>query len=113
LASGLPEEEASRLEIQYHKGDFRATHTNIIIFLSDRLIEEAERLQVPVPQDENYWTQLKYAPHIHLSEEGQAELRKRIREEKKGRREAISFWFNLITVLLSLLVAILALLKRP
>ncbi len=59
LASGVSEEEASRLAIQYHKGDFRVTHTNIVVFLSDRLIEKAERLRVPVPQDEKYWTQLK------------------------------------------------------
>lgn len=59
LASGVSEEEASRLAIQYHKGDFRVTHTNIVVFLSDRLIEKAKRLQVPVPQDEKYWTQLK------------------------------------------------------
>ena len=72
---------------------------------------EAERLRVPVPEDEKYWTRLKYAPHFHLSEGGQAMLRKRVREEKKGRREAVSFWFNIITVILSLLVAILALSK--
>jgi hypothetical protein len=111
LASGVSEEEASRLAIQYHKGDFRVTHTNIEVFLSDRLIEQAERLRIPVPQDEKYWTQLKNAPHLHLSEEGQAELRKRVREEKKSRREVVSFWFNTIAVILSLLVAILALRK--
>ena len=111
LALGVAEEEASIRAIQYHKADFRVRHMNIIVFLSDRLIEQAERLQIPVPQDEEYWMQLKYAPHRHLSEEGQAELRKRIREEKKGRREAVSFWFNIIAVILSLLVAVLALLK--
>jgi hypothetical protein len=111
LASSLSEEEASSKAALTYKGDFRVTHTNVVVFLSDRLIEEAERLRVPVPEDEKYWTRLKYAPHFHLSEEGQAMLRKRVREEKKGRREAVSFWFNIITVILSLLVAILALSK--
>ncbi len=73
-----------------HKGDFRSTHTNVVVFLSDRLVEEAERLQVPVPEGEKYWIRLKYAPHLHFSEEGQSILRPRLREEKKTRREVIS-----------------------
>jgi hypothetical protein len=111
LASGLSEEEASNQAGSMHKGDLRATHTNVIVFQSDRLAEEAERLQVPVPEDDKYWIRLKYAEHLHLSEEGQHILRARVREEKKSRREAISFWFNIIAVVLSLLIAILALLK--
>jgi hypothetical protein len=27
-----------------HKGDFRATHSAIAVFLSDRMVKEAERL---------------------------------------------------------------------
>ncbi|SRR6266567_1115619 len=111
VTSGMSEEEASTQAAQMHKGDFRATHTNVVVFLSDRLVAEAERLQVPIPEDEKYWIRLKYAAHLHLSEEGQAILRSRVREEKKARREVISFWFNVITVILSLLVAIFALLK--
>jgi hypothetical protein len=111
LASGLSEEEAALRAGSMHKGDLRATHTNVAVFQSDRLVEEAERLQVPVPEEEKYWIRLKYAEHLHVSEEGQHILRARVREEKKARREAVSFWFNIITVLLSLLVAILALLK--
>jgi hypothetical protein len=111
LASGLSEEEAALRAGSMHKGDLRATHTNVVVFQSDRLVEEAERLQVPVPEEEKYWIRLKYAEHLHLSEEGQHILRARVREEKKARREAVSFWFNIITVVLSLLVAILALLK--
>ena len=110
LASGVSEEEASRLAIQYHKGDFRVTHTNIVVFLSDRLIEKAERLQVPVPQDEKYWTQLKYAPHIHLSEEGQAELRRESGRRRKVAEKGLA-WFNIIAILLSLLVRSSCLLK--
>jgi hypothetical protein len=90
LASGVSEEEASRSAIRYHKGDFRVTHSNIVVFLSDRLIEKAECLQVPVPQDEKYWTQLKYALHIHLSEEGQAELRKRTSRRRRVAKKGLA-----------------------
>src|SRR5260370_1244466 len=108
LASGLSEEDAAAQARGSHKGDFRATHADVVVFLSDRLVEEAERLQVPVPQDEKYWIRLKYAAHVHLSEEGQAILRQRVREEKKARREAVGFGFNIVTVILSLLVAVFA-----
>ena len=95
-----------------HKAEIRATHTNVVVFQSDRLVAQAERLQVPVPEEEKYWIRLKYAPHLHLSEEGQSILRGRVREEKKARREVASFWFNVVTVILSLLVAIFALYKK-
>ena len=111
MAGGMPEEEASSKATQMHKGDFRATHSAIAAFLSDRMVKEAERFHVSVPKDEKYWILLKYADHLHLSEEGIAVLRQRVREERKARREAISFWFNIITVILSLLVAVLALYK--
>jgi len=111
LASCLSEEEVASRAGGMHKGDLRSTHTNVVVFQSDRLVEKAERLQVPVPEEEKYWIRLKYAEHLHLSEEGQHFLRARVREEKKARREAVSFWFNIITVVLSLLVAILALLR--
>ena len=111
LASGMSEEEAATQAGQMHKGDFRATHTNVVVFQSDRLLEQAERLQVPVPEDEQHWIRLKYAPHRHLTEEGQVILRSRIREEQKARREVASYWFNIITVILSLLVAIFAVFK--
>jgi hypothetical protein len=111
VARGMSEEEASTQAGQMHKGDFRATHSAISVFLSDRMVKEAERLEVPVPEDDKYWIRLKYADHLHLSEEGLAILRQRVREEKKARREVISFWFNLITVILSLLVALFALYK--
>ena len=78
----------------------------------DQLIEQAEDLGIPIPRDdERYWEQRKYAPHQHLSEAGQEFLRLKVREEHKTRREIISFWFNIVTVILSLLVAILALTK--
>jgi hypothetical protein len=111
IASGVSREEASFQAGQMHKGDLRATHSAIAVFLSDRMVKEAERLHVPVPQDEKYWIQLKYAAHLHLSEEGLAVVRQGVREEKKIRREVVGFWFNIITVILSLLVAILALYK--
>jgi len=111
-ASGLSEEEASTRAGSMHKAEIRATHTNVVVFQSDRLVAQAERLQVPVPEEEKYWIRLKYAPHLHLSEEGQSILRGRVREEKKARREVASFWFNVVTVILSLLVAIFALYKK-
>lgn len=111
VAKGMSEEEASTQAWQMNKGDFRATHSAIAVFLSDRTVKEAERLQISVPEDEKYWIRLKYADHLHLSEEGLVILRQRVREEKKARREVVTFWFNIITVILSLLVALFALYK--
>src|SRR5882724_9824513 len=41
LDSGLSDEEASSKAALMHKGDIRVTYTNIEVFLSDRLVEQA------------------------------------------------------------------------
>lgn len=110
-AAGQSDDEALNTANAFWKNEIRACYANIAVFLSDQLIEQAETLDILVPNDERYWTKLKYASKTHLSHEGRMLLRTQVREEQKTRREAAAFWFNIITVLLSLVVAILALAK--
>lgn len=83
----------------------------IQIVLSARLFHEANRLGIPSPRytdpDSDLWEQ-SHNGQVYLSLKGQSELRSRIRQEQKERREATAFWVKDILVpVLSVLLGII------
>jgi hypothetical protein len=83
----------------------------IQIILSAGLFHEANRLGIPGPRytdlDSDQWEQ-GHNGQIYLSLKGQSELRSRIRQEEKERREATAFWVKDILVpVLSVLLGII------
>jgi hypothetical protein len=83
----------------------------IQIILSAPLFHDANRLGIPGPRytdpDSDQWEQ-GHNGQIYLSLKGQSELRSRIRQEEKERREATAFWVKDILVpVLSVLLGII------
>jgi hypothetical protein len=83
----------------------------IQIILSARLFHKVNRLGIPSPRytdpDSDLWER-SHRGQVYLSLKGQSELRSRIRQEEKERREATAFWVKDILVpVLSVLLGII------
>jgi len=83
---------------------------------STRLVETAHSLDLPVPpatEDSGHWQQSSTLRSWSLTNLGITELRKAIRQETRERREVWLSWTGMAVSILSLVVAILALLGAP
>lgn len=81
---------------------------------SNRLVRRARRLSLPIApkhEDSDHWRESRYCGTWALTNIGIMELRRAIRQEKKERREAWMAWGGMLVSILSLVIAILALLK--
>ena len=80
---------------------------------SNRLVRLARRLSLPIPpkhEDSDHWWESQYYGTWALTTYGTTELRRAIRQEKKERREVWMAWGGKLVSILSLVIAILALL---
>lgn len=80
---------------------------------SDRLVQTALKLSLPVPfrlETSDYWRLSSTIGSWALTNHGTNELRKAIRHERRERREVWQAWTGMVVSVLSLVVAILALL---
>ncbi len=81
---------------------------------SNRIVRRALRLSLPVPpkvEDSGQWWQSQTYGTWALTNVGTYELRRAIRIEEKERREVWLAWGGMLVSVLSLVVAIIALLK--
>jgi hypothetical protein len=78
------------------------------------LTHQAAELMVPVPSRANdeLWTESEMTGQKYLTPAGIAQLRSAIRHEKKERREVVTFWSSIVFTILSLLVALAAVLRN-
>ncbi|NKM96964.1 hypothetical protein [Rhizobium leguminosarum] len=80
---------------------------------SNRVVSRARRLSLPIPykqEDSDHWWQSRTLGIWALTDVGLAELRRAIRLEEKERRDVWLAWGGMLVSILSLVVAILALL---
>jgi hypothetical protein len=80
---------------------------------TERIIRRARALRVPLPSlrphaqagDEN-WDLGSVMGQWTLTDEGQARLRRAIREEEKARRETAAFWIGILTGLIAVVTGL-------
>jgi hypothetical protein len=103
------ERKASAEEIEKIKdkeyADLNEWDEEIQIITSAHLIEQAVRLQIPLPDRKNggFWEVSRFLGHDILSKEGIAKLRTEVRAEQKASWE---FWANRVTLALALIGSI-------
>ncbi len=81
---------------------------------SQRIIEEAQRFLLPIPapsEESPHWDKSRVLGTWSLTNHGLTELRRSIRLERRERREGWMAWGGLLVSILSLVTAILALMK--
>ncbi|MCK1672687.1 hypothetical protein [Bradyrhizobium sp. 150] len=99
-----PEEPGDKPRYKYAVGREMDYQTQAIDnFRSKYLVEQAYRLHVPLPYEEDSWIQPRGAPEAYLTPEAAHKLRAEIRTEQKANWE---FWQGRVTLTLGLIGSI-------
>jgi hypothetical protein len=120
---GVPAEEIEHRVRSGLKGDYRVIDGESHALWSDQVLRKVRKLGIPLPSQEGEnnanWWRPRYLSRWVLTQEGYNLLKPEIREQEKYQREVAAFWlqvsafwFGVITTLLSLTIAIIALLKQ-
>jgi hypothetical protein len=115
------EEEIDRL-LSEREWDLRPVEGQIQSLIGQRIIEEAEKLDVEIPpydKGSGYWGWDGYSRLTYLTPRGRSYLRKLIDEEKARKFEVKSRWIKLLvplvtalTGLIGVIIALLAVAQR-
>jgi len=107
-------EARQRLEAQWSY-EFFMVQEQIDELQSDRVREQAERLDISIPimAEGDFWERLNHiGDRLVLTTRGREEMREKIRKEKKQIREGWAFYLQMVITIGSLVVAALAIYFR-
>jgi hypothetical protein len=88
--------------------------TEIDVLTTAHLLEQARRLQVPIPphDDDEYWADSVYFGGRHLTPAGVTKLRSDVRAERQARWNFYSGHITLLIGLLGALIGVISILKK-